>query len=707
MKISILLPFKENFSPEYAGAVSLYIDQITKKSMYKKNITVFGSTHFKKKLSTKYKNIFIEKLFFQSNQVKYIKRFIELQKKEPTDLIEVHNRPLYLKELVKNLNSKFVFHFHNDPLAMNGSKLVSERISMINNCGKIIFCSHWVKNQFIKNINLPLNDQKKLIVIEHSIDKKKVNLSRKKKIITFVGRLNRAKGYDLFGDATLNILKKYKDWEVNVVGDEPREILTYSHKNFKTLGFLKHAKVLKLYEKTSIAITCSRWNEPFGRTSMEASSRGCAVIVTNRGGLKETVTDAIILNDLKIKTLFGEIEKLILNKNKRLNLQKKSLKNFFLTHELIAKKTDDYRNNVLIDQIKLLNFNKTSCLKILHVTNFNYRFDGRLFYNTGKRLNNGFIQLGHAVLEFSDRDIIHDNKKLNDLKGSSTLNNKLITTCDNFKPDLIIFGHADKVSKNTISSIKNKYPHIRFAQWFLDPLNKLGPDYSRNKSRLLEKSLFMDANFLTTSPEPLDFIPNKDKFFFMPNPSDKALDNLNIYNNNCENDVFFAMSHGVHRGILKKGKYDERDLVLKKINRNRKITTDFYGYNNRQPVWSQDFLDVISNCKMGLNLSRGKPLKYYSSDRIAQFMGNGMLTLIDIGTKYDHFFTKNEMVFYKNSNDLVDKILKYKRDDKQRIKIAQNGQKKYNKYFNSVNVAEFIINKTFDYKNKNKFIWSE
>ena len=189
MKISILLPFKENFSPEYAGAVSLYIDQITKKSLYKKNITVFGSTHFKKKLSTKYKNIYIEKLFFQSNQVKYIKRFIELQKKEPTDLIEVHNRPLYLKELVKNLNSKFVFHFHNDPLAMNGSKLVSERISIVNNCAKIIFCSNWVKNQFIKNINLSIIDQKKLIVIEHSIDKKKINLSKKKENYNFCWKI--------------------------------------------------------------------------------------------------------------------------------------------------------------------------------------------------------------------------------------------------------------------------------------------------------------------------------------------------------------------------------------------------------------------------------------------------------------------------------------------------------------------------------------
>ena len=707
MKISILLPFKENFSPEYAGAVSLYIDEITKKSIYKKSITVYGSTNFKKKLSTRYKNIFIKKLFFQSNQIKYIKRFIELQKKDPSDLIEVHNRPLYLKELLKNLNSKFVFHFHNDPLAMNGSKLVTERVSMINNCRKIIFCSHWVKDQFLKNIDETRIDKKKLSVIEHSIDRKKVDISKKQKIITFVGRLNKAKGYDLFGDATIAILKKYKDWEVNVAGDEPREILIYNHKNFKTLGFLNHKKVLNLYEKTSIAITCSKWNEPFGRTSMEASSRGCAVIVSNRGGLKETVTDAIILKDLKVKTLFIEIEKLILNNIKRIDLQKKSLKNFLLTHQLIAKKTDIYRNEVLTNQSALLNIIDKDCLKILHVTNFNYRFDGRLFYNTGKRINNGFIQLGHAVLEFSDRDILHDNKKINDFKGATSLNLKLVRACNNFKPDMVVLGHADRISQKTISIIKNKYPHIRFAQWFLDPLNKKGPDYLRNKSRLLEKSLHMDANFLTTSPEPLDFISSKDKFFFMPNPSDRALDNLNIYNYNCENDVFFAMSHGVHRGILKKGKYDERDLVLKRISKNKKIKSDFYGYNNRQPVWSQDFLDVISNCKMGLNLSRGKPLKYYSSDRIAQFMGNGMLTLIDIGTKYDHFFNNDEMIFYRDNHDLIDKILKYKKDDKQRKKIAEKGQKKYNKYFNSIKVAEYIIEKTFDYKSKSKFIWSK
>ena len=50
--------------------------------------------------------------------------------------------------------------------------------------------------------------------------------------------------------------------------------------------------------------------------------------------------------------------------------------------------------------------NSIKKIKVLHVTNFNERHNGRLFYNTGKRINNGFIRLNHSVLEFSDRDIV-------------------------------------------------------------------------------------------------------------------------------------------------------------------------------------------------------------------------------------------------------------------------------------------------------------
>ena len=67
---------------------------------------------------------------------------------------------------------------------------------------------------------------------------------------------------------------------------------------------------------------------------------------------------------------------------------------------------------------------------------------------------------------------------------------------------------------------------------------------------------------------------------------------------------------------------------------------------------------------------------------------------------------KNEIIFYSDISDLSEKIQKYAKDDKQRKEIAKKGKLKYMKYFNSTVVAEYIINKTFNNKNKkNKYIW--
>ena len=109
---------------------------------------------------------------------------------------------------------------------------------------------------------------------------------------------------------------------------------------------------------------------------------------------------------------------------------------------------------------------------------------------------------------------------------------------------------------------------------------------------------------------------------------------------------------------------------------------------------------------MGLNLSRGDAIKYYSSDRITQIVGNGLVCLIDEKTQYRDFFSNNEMVFYKSLSDLSEKIIKVSRDDKLRRQIAHNGKKKYMKYFNSTKVANFIINKTLEIKDK-KYLWEK
>ena len=192
----------------------------------------------------------------------------------------------------------------------------------------------------------------------------------------------------------------------------------------------------------------------------------------------------------------------------------------------------------------------------------------------------------------------------------------------------------------------------------------------------------------------------------MPNPVDESFETLkNFEKNNLNNDVFFAMSHGVHRGVLKKGKFDERENFIVKLQQLiPNIRFDLYGMKNHQPIWADNFINALSNSKIGLNLSQGKPSKYYSSDRFAQLIGNGLLVFIDAKTKFNHFFNSNEIITYKNVTDLSKKINKFNQNDKLRKKVAKNGYKKYFKYFNSTIIADFIIKKTFGDKKK-KFYW--
>ena len=65
------------------------------------------------------------------------------------------------------------------------------------------------------------------------------------------------------------------------------------------------------------------------------------------------------------------------------------------------------------------------------------------------------------------------------------------------------------------------------------------------------------------------------------------------------------------------------------------------------------------------------------------------------------------MIFYKNTNDLSEKIKRISSDENLRKKIARAGKNKYLKYFNSTKVAEFLIKKTLDIKSKNKYYWEK
>jgi glycosyltransferase involved in cell wall biosynthesis len=698
IKIATILPYKENYTISKAQAAAIWVCDFFKDSKYKDNNYIFGNTKGKDYLTKNYININIGNLKskLSSSTNEYCKNFIKKAENNNFDIIEIHNRPLVFNYLRNQIDAKFILYFHNDPISMNGSKTKNERLKLLDQLDKIIFVSKWVQNRFFEGLDRKLIN--KTEVVYPSINKEKKFHSKEKRI-TFVGKLNESKGYDIYKNAVLKILDEFNDWKAFSIGDESRNRPIINHKNHEELGFLKHKDVLNFLNKSEIAVVPSRWEEPFGRTALESSSRACATIISNRGGLPETTDHCIILKKLNSNELYLQLKNLIKNNKKRKTLQNQGFKN---VKHLIKN------NSNLIDQIREsliqkfnLNFIRNK-LRIINIYNTGQKLNHRLYnISLGKKFTNGFIRNGHDVLEISDRDFIKQNRTFS---LSTSTNDKfqkyLIETFKNYNPDLLFFGHTKNIELETIDKFKSTNKNLVISQWNEDPIM---PSLDYSKTNIKNISYYgnnVDHNFITTDPSVFKKQNTKIKnlhFFFVP--VDRNIECFDVFKLNPTKDIFYAMSHGVNRAKLKKGKIDTRINFLNNLVRNIKdINYDFYGFENKEPIWGDSFYRALVNSKMGLNLSRGLPTKYYSSNRIASLMGNGLLTFIDKKTQMNDFFNNNEIIFYDNVHDLSDKINFYKRNTKSRIRIAKNGKKKYFQLFNELKTTKYIIDKSLGNK---------
>ena len=698
IKIATILPYKENYTFSKAAAAALWVAEFFKFSKFKGNNFIFGNTNTEDHLTKNYINIKISNLKskFTSSTIEYCNEFIKKSKKYNFDIIEIHNRPLmfnYLK--LKDINSKFIIYFHNDPLSMKGSKSISERLSLLDKIDKIIFVSKWVQNRFFEGLDQKLLNKTEVVYPSIHYEKK---IFKKNKNITFVGKLNMAKGYDIYRDAIIKILDEFPDWNAFSIGDEKRNKPIINHSKHKDLGYLTHKNVLKFLQRSEIAVVPSRWEEPFGRTALESSSRACATIISNRGGLPETTDHCVVLKKLTYIELYNEIKKLIKNVKFRKKIQLDGFKNVKHLIKNNSNLIDDIRENLLSKfQLNYM----TNRLRIINIYNLGQKLNHRLYnISLGKKFTNGFIRNEHDVLEISDRDFIKQNRNFSLKTVKDKFQDYLVETFKNYKPNFIFFGHTKNLEPNTIEIFRSLNKNLIISQWNEDPVM---PSLSYSKSNIENIAFYsqlVDHNFITTEPKIFLKQNNKVKnlhFFFVP--VDKNIERFDVFNLKPRKDIFYAMSHGVNRATLKKGKTDERinflNNLIKKINN---INYDFYGFENKEPIWGDYFYQALINSKMGLNLSRGKPTKYYSSNRIASLMGNGLLTFIDEKTQMSDFFTKKEFISYNGINDLSDKINFYKKNEIVRKKIAENGKKKYFKLFDELKTTKYIINKSLGKK---------
>ena len=115
----------------------------------------------------------------------------------------------------------------------------------------------------------------------------------------------------------------------------------------------------------------------------------------------------------------------------------------------------------------------------------------------------------------------------------------------------------------------------------------------------------------------------------------------------------------------------------------------------------------MKKCYFALNLSRGGPYKYTSSNRIATYVGNGMPICVDEKLQFSNFFNNKEMIFYKDEKDLIKKLKVLLNTPKKIASIGKRGKQKYFKLFNNLIISDYILSKSFMFKSKYSFIWEK
>jgi hypothetical protein len=355
------------------------------------------------------------------------------------------------------------------------------------------------------------------------------------------------------------------------------------------------------------------------------------------------------------------------------------------------------------------NVNRRRPLRILHVANFGYKAKAVTLHSVAWKLTNGWTRSGHHVITYSDRDIARWAGLFGHRKwGIIPANRTLVEVATNMEPDVLAFGHADTIRAETIAEIRQKLPKARVLQWNIDPLFE-GQEASSddNRRRIFSKIDVVDATFVTTPGEPLAPIAARCKITgFIPNPSDPAIERLRADENPAPaHDLFFAAGWGDHtRFHAGQNRHVDtfcRDMTAALPH----VKFKFAGVLEQPLLFGPAYDRVLAECAMGLNMSRRNDVYLYSSERIAHYAANGLVTFIDRANGYQDFFAEDELAFYSTEAELFEKIAKLSKDHTERRRIGARGRARYHELFDSEIVGDYMLDALFGEHDPTRYKW--
>ncbi len=337
-------------------------------------------------------------------------------------------------------------------------------------------------------------------------------------------------------------------------------------------------------------------------------------------------------------------------------------------------------------------------MRILHVAHQQLRKYGHNRVSWAQKLYFGLIRNNHCVQAFSDRDVAAFEAPfgIRDL-GKRKANQRLLQTVEAFEPDLVIIGHCDIISNQTLAAIRKTNSNIVIVGCNNDPL--FIPD---NAAKIHHRCEIVDAMFVSTGLKELAIFEGKRaRLYHMPNPVDCSIEAANSSaSDDLPIDLLFCSKERSHteRGLL-------AAYLKENLPKSMKFSTP--GSFGEPSVWGRDYDHTLEKSKMGLNLNRQEGLDWYSSARMAQLVGNGLLTFTHADADFQRMMPKETLVYFKTKEDLCAQITLFHSDDAQRRHWASRAREYFHKEINSTLYAQYIVESSMGLSYSHSYVWCE
>lgn len=339
-------------------------------------------------------------------------------------------------------------------------------------------------------------------------------------------------------------------------------------------------------------------------------------------------------------------------------------------------------------------------MRILLASYSSLKTKGGWFYGTAQKLHNGFVRAGHGIEFFSDRDIARAASPLRSRwLGKRAMNKVFKDYIHNYDPHLIVLCHADLIETQTLADIRSKYPKKRIVEVRVDALhNTLTIPHMRKRAGVVHHS------FLTTMGRALNLVSTKSApASFIPNPIDCGMEMGDAHLHNTQDYDAIYSRRPTHEMKVQ----DYRLETVQEIERNSALRVFSIGVHGGKQTFGQAYFDLITNAKIGLNLSLKASssienlqpqelMRCYSSDRIAHYGGNGLVVMTPSEFGFDEIMKDGkEFLSFINPQDAREKVEWLVANPTELMAIAKAGHAAFHTRFSSQKVAEFIIAKTF------------